>query len=55
MASTSTINTGTKILNCTCKDKAPHALGQDFLYGDGKRLHNGCRDGWRCTVCGTKK
>jgi len=48
-----TINKGAKVLPCTCKD-AGH-LGQDAIYGDGKRLHNGCRGGWRCTVCGTKK
>lgn len=47
------INNGGKILPCSCADAG--RLGQDAIYGAGKRAHNGCKDGWRCTVCGTKK
>ena len=34
------------IIACSCENE-----GQDKLYGKGKRLHNKCKDGWRCTVC----
>ena len=51
------VNTGAKVIRCPgkpgkpCTDPGPN--GQDALYGEGKRLANGCAGGWRCTVCGT--
>lgn len=38
---------------CPCDHKF-----QDKTYGQNQRVHNalqGKYDGWRCTVCGTKK
>lgn len=40
----------TMIMNCKCKSKF-----QDKRYGEGKRLHNLCEKGARCTVCNEKK
>lgn len=53
MTDTKGKNNGARILPCSCKDAGP--LGQDAIHGNGHRVHNGCKDGWRCTVCGTKK
>ena len=37
----------TYIFPCSCKHEF-----QDRVYGPGKRLHNPCKNGYRCTVCG---
>lgn len=52
------INKGSIILLCTCKNAF-----QDERYGQGKRVHNYCKNpydkgdmkGARCTVCGKVK
>lgn len=43
------LNLGTQLLPCTCVNEF-----QDKRY-KGKRVHNGCSDGWRCTSCNTKR
>ena len=40
----------TKILPCTCQH--PY---QDSRYGKGQRVFNPRKDGFTCTVCGTKR
>jgi hypothetical protein len=38
------------IMRCTCENTY-----QDVKYGKGKRVHNKCTRGWRCTICLTVK
>lgn len=38
------------IKSCTCE----HYF-QDKLHGKGKRVHNTCKEGCRCTVCSKVK
>jgi hypothetical protein len=40
---------GTARLKCSC----PNTF-QDKMYGAGVRVHNGTKDGHRCTSCGKK-
>lgn len=37
----------TQVKSCKCE-----SAFQNTLYGTGQRLHNTCKDGLRCTVCG---
>lgn len=37
----------------TCRNTECANPGQDAIHGTGKRVKNRCRDGWRCTACGT--
>lgn len=43
-------NEGARILHCHCSYPF-----QDKRYGRGRRVHNGCAKGWRCTVCKDEK
>ena len=44
------MNSITSIKICDCY----HAF-QDSQYGPTKRVHNQCKEGWRCTSCGGVK
>ena len=41
---------GEMIIGCTCSHD-----GQDKLHGKGQRVHNTCKNGYRCTVCSKEK
>jgi hypothetical protein len=40
-------NEGSVVRQCTCEHES-----QDNLHGKKMRVHNGNKDGWKCTVCG---
>lgn len=48
------LKNSTKVMSCTC-DMGDGAQYQDKIYGKNKRVHNSCKDGFRCTVCGKEK